>query len=71
MRLLAAELLKIWTAPRTLLGIVLAQTALVVFGVITLMYSALQDPALPELLARDVVSNAADLPALRRSDRGS
>lgn len=58
MRLLAAELLKIWTAPRTLLGIVLAQTAIILLGVITLLYSALQGPVLPDRLARDVVSNA-------------
>ena len=59
MRLLAAELLKIWTAPRTLLGIVLAQTAIVLLGVITTVYSAVNDePVLPERLARDVVGVA-------------
>ena len=58
MRLLAAELLKIWTAPRTLVGIVLAQTAIVLLAVITTLHSAVNDPVLPNRLARDVVSIA-------------
>lgn len=58
MRLLAAEVLKIWTAPRTLLGILLAETAIVLLGVITLLHSAVRGPVLPDRLARDVVSNA-------------
>ena len=58
MRLIAAELLKIWTAPRTLLGIVLAEIAIVLLGVITTIRSALQGPALPDQLARDVVGVA-------------
>lgn len=59
MRLLAAELLKIWTAPRTLLGIILAQTAIVLLGVITTVRSAVNDePTLPDQLSTDVVSIA-------------
>ncbi len=59
MRLLAAELLKIWTAPRTLLGIVLAQTAIVLLGVITTVRSAVQNEgSLPESLEMDVVGIA-------------
>jgi len=59
MRLLAAELLKIWTAPRTLLGIVLAETAIVLLGVITTIYSAVNnEAALPDRLERDVVGIA-------------
>jgi ABC-2 type transport system permease protein len=56
MRLLAAELLKIWTAPRTLLGIVLAEIAIVLIGVITTLHSAVNDPVFPARLAQDVVS---------------
>lgn len=55
MRLLAAELLKIWTAPRTLLGILLSETAIVLLAVITTLHSAAQDPVLPGQLARDIV----------------
>jgi ABC-2 type transport system permease protein len=59
MRLLAAELLKIWTAPRTLLGIILAQTAIVLLGVITTIYSAVNnDGALVDRIERDVVGIA-------------
>ena len=59
MRLLAAELLKIWTAPRTLLGIVLAQTAIVLLGVITTVRSAVQNQGpLPERLEMDVIGIA-------------
>ena len=56
MRLLAAELLKIWTAPRTLLGIVLSQVAIVLLGVITELHSAANDVMLPEDLARDLIA---------------
>ncbi len=56
MRLLAAELLKIWTAPRTLLGILLAEIAIVLIGVITTVHSAVSDTSLPPRLAQDVVS---------------
>ena len=55
MRLLAAELLKIWTAPRTLFGILLAAVAIVLLGVIGALHSAVNDPQLPRHLARDLV----------------
>ncbi len=58
MRLLAAELLKIWTAPRTLLGILLAEIAIVLIGVITTLHSAVNDPVLPDRLGRDIVGIA-------------
>ena len=58
-RLLTAELLKIWTAPRTLLGILLAEVAIVLIGVITTVHSAVNDPVLPDGLARDVVGIAS------------
>ena len=58
MRLLAAELLKIWTAPRTLLGILLAEVAIVLVGVISTVHSAVSDLVLPARLARDVVGVA-------------
>jgi ABC-type transport system involved in multi-copper enzyme maturation permease subunit len=58
MRLLAAELLKIWTAPRTLLGILLAEVAIVLIGVISTLVSATNDPVLPTSLPGDVVGIA-------------
>jgi ABC-2 type transport system permease protein len=58
MRLLSAELLKIWTAPRTLLGIVLSEVAIVLLGVISTLHSAVNGPVLPDRLAQDVVSIA-------------
>jgi len=56
MRLLAAELLKVWTAPRTLLGIVLAELAIVLLGPITTLHSAVNDPVLPSTLGRDIAT---------------
>ena len=56
MRLLGAELLKIWTAPRTLFGILLAEVAIVLLGVITTIHSAVNSRRLPDRLASDVVS---------------
>jgi ABC-type transport system involved in multi-copper enzyme maturation permease subunit len=58
MRLVAAELLKVWTAPRTLLGILFAELAIVAIGVISTLHSATSDPFLPPRLGRDVVSIA-------------
>lgn len=59
MRLLAAELLKIWTAPRTLLGILLSEIAIVLIGVISTVHSAVNNEfALPDRLAQDVVGVA-------------
>lgn len=55
MRLLAAELLKIWTAPRTLLGILLSEVAIVLLGVLPALHSAADDTTLPEQLARDLI----------------
>jgi ABC-2 type transport system permease protein len=56
MRLLGAELLKVWTAPRTLLGIVLAELAIVLLGTITTLNSATHDPVLPSSLGRDIAT---------------
>ena len=56
MRLLGAELLKIWTAPRTLLGIVLAELAIVLLGTITTLHSATNEPVLPSSLSRDIAT---------------
>jgi ABC-2 type transport system permease protein len=56
MRLLAAELLKIWTAPRTLLGILLSELALVLIGTISTLHSATNGPVLPERLGRDIAT---------------
>jgi ABC-2 type transport system permease protein len=58
MRLLAAELLKIWTAPRTLLGVLLSEIAIVLLGVITTLHSAVNDVALPNHLEQDLVGVA-------------
>jgi ABC-2 type transport system permease protein len=56
MRLLGAELLKVWTAPRTLLGIVIAELAIVLLGTITTLHSATNDRVLPTTLARDIAT---------------
>ena len=56
MRRLGAELLKIWTAPRTLLGIVLAELAIVLLGTITTLHSATNEPVLPSSLSRDIAT---------------
>jgi len=58
MRLLAAELLKIWTAPRTLFGVLLSEIAIVLLGVITTLHSAVNDVALPNQLEQDLVGVA-------------
>jgi ABC-2 type transport system permease protein len=60
MRLLGSELLKIWTAPRTLLGILLAECAIVLIGVITTVHSAVNNHngVLPSSLEQDVVGIA-------------
>ena len=47
MRLVTAELLKVWTAPRTLLGILLSEMAIVLIGTIATLHSAVNDPVLP------------------------
>jgi len=56
-RLLASELLKIWTAPRTLLGLVLAELAIVALATISTIDSWKSEPAFlsPRNLERDLV----------------
>ena len=56
MRLLAAELMKIWTAPRTLLGVLLSEVAIVLVGALSTVHSAASGPVLPQSLERDLVS---------------
>jgi ABC-type transport system involved in multi-copper enzyme maturation permease subunit len=58
MRLVGAELLKIATAYRTALGILLAEVAIVLLGTITTVRSAANDPALPRHFERDLVGIA-------------
>lgn len=57
MRLIAAELLKIWTAPRTLLALVLAELAIVALGTASSIDSWQSEPPfLPSRnLARDLI----------------
>jgi ABC-2 type transport system permease protein len=56
MRLVAAELLKVWTAPRTLLGTLLSELAIVLIGTIATLHSAVNDPVLPQHLSRDIAT---------------
>ena len=56
MRLVTAELLKVWTAPRTLLGILLSEMAIVLIGTIATLHSAVNDPVLPPHLNRDIAT---------------
>ena len=56
MRLVAAELLKVWTAPRVLLGILLSELAIVLIGTIATLHSAVNDPVLPQHLSRDIAT---------------
>ena len=56
MRLVAAELLKVWTAPRVLLGILLSELAIVLIGTIATLHSAVNDPVLPPHLSRDIAT---------------
>jgi len=56
MRLVAAELLKVWTAPRTLLGILLSEMAIVLIGTIATLHSAVNDPVLPPNLNHDIAT---------------
>lgn len=58
MRLVGAELLKVVTAYRTFLGIVLAQTAIILLGTIVTVNDVADDPALPEGFERDLVGIA-------------
>ena len=59
MRLVGAELLKVVTAYRTFLGIVLAQTAIILLGTIVTLNDVADDPALPEGVERDLVGIAS------------
>ena len=68
MRLVGAELLKVWTAPRTLLGIVLAELAIVLLGTIATLHSAANDPVLPARLSRDIATIGRDRAALHDAD---
>lgn len=54
MRLIAAELLKIWTAPRTILGILLAEVGIVLIAVIATLHNG----SLRTGLASDIVDIA-------------
>ena len=56
MRLVASELLKVWTAPRTLLGILLSELAIVLIGTIATLHSAVTDPVFPPELGRDIAT---------------
>lgn len=58
MRLVGAELLKVMTTYRTLLGIVLTETALVLLVSIVAVRDAANDPFLPEHFERDLVGIA-------------
>jgi ABC-2 type transport system permease protein len=55
MRLVGSELLKIWTAPRTLLGILIAELAIVALATATSVHSAANDSLLPDNLERDLI----------------
>ena len=57
MRLVGAELLKLVTAYRTILGIVLAQTAIVLLGTIVTVYDVANDPRCPRPRATSLGSN--------------
>jgi hypothetical protein len=59
MRLVASELLKVWTAPRTLLGILLSELAIVLIGTIATLHAAVTDPVFPPHLSRDIATMGA------------
>jgi len=59
MRLVGAELLKVATTYRTLLGIVLAEIAIVLLGTIVTVNDVADDPVLPEQFERDLVGIAS------------
>jgi ABC-type transport system involved in multi-copper enzyme maturation permease subunit len=56
MSLVASELLKVWTAPRTLLGILLSELAVVLIGTIATLHAAVTDPVFPPQLSRDIAT---------------
>jgi ABC-2 type transport system permease protein len=59
MRLVGAELLKVVTAYRTALGILLAEIGIVLLGTIVTVNDVADDPVLPEHFERDLVGIAA------------
>jgi ABC-2 type transport system permease protein len=61
MRLVAGELLKIWTAPRTLFALVLAELVLVALGTASTLDSGTSDQpfGLPSSLERDLIGAAS------------
>jgi len=56
-RLIAAELLKAWTTPRTLFGILLAELAIIGIGSAGTVDSAASSDRLPPALEHDLISN--------------
>jgi len=56
-RLIAAELLKAWTTPRTLFGILLAELAIIGIGAAGTVDSAAGSDPLPPSLEHDLLSN--------------
>lgn len=59
MRLIGAELMKVVTAYRTFLGIVLAELGIVLLGTIVTVRDAANDPFLPPRFERDLVGIGA------------
>jgi hypothetical protein len=59
MRLVGAELLKIWSAPRTLLGLVLAELAIVALGTASTIDSEAVNPEEGPTLERDLIGAAS------------
>jgi ABC-2 type transport system permease protein len=55
-RLIGSELLKAWTTPRTFLGILLAELAIIGFGTAGTVDSAASDSALPPMFEHDLIS---------------
>jgi ABC-2 type transport system permease protein len=56
MRLFASELLKVWTAPRTVFGILLAELVIVALATVAHVHSARNSNPLPVHFVRDLVS---------------
>lgn len=59
MRLFASELLKVWTAPRTIFGILLAELAIVTLATIGEVHSQRHSNPLPPFFARDLAGIAS------------
>lgn len=56
MRLFASELLKVWTAPRTIFGILLAELVIVGLGTVGHVHSARHSDPLPPFFVQDLIS---------------